>query len=118
MAEVAGAARFNGKVRPTLDVKRVGLIAFWDDDAALDAFLRDHELAAQLDGGWRVRLEPLRAFGAWPGLPEDVPRPRGVEHDGPAVVITIARFRWRRVLSFLRTNAKAEESFLAAKGMR
>src|SRR6185436_9856693 len=87
MAEVAPAARFNGKFRPSLNFGRIGLIAFWDDEAALDGFLRDHELATALAGGWRVRLEPLRAFGAWPGLPDDVPKPRSVEHDGPAAVI-------------------------------
>ena len=116
MAEIAPAARFNGKFRPSLHWSRVGLIAFWDDDAALDTFLRDHEVAAALAGGWRVRLEPLRAFGDWPGLPDDLPRQRAVEHEGPAAVITIARFRWRRVISFFRTNAPAEASLLAAKG--
>ena len=29
-----------------------------------------------------VRLEPLRAWGSWPGLPEDLPKARNVEHDG------------------------------------
>jgi hypothetical protein len=117
MAEVSPAARFNGKVRPTLQFSRAGLIAFWDDDAALDAFLAEHPVAGALADGWRIRLAPLRAFGTWPGLPEDVPKPRTVEHEGPAAVITIARFRWSRVIKFFRTNAAAEASVLEAPGM-
>jgi hypothetical protein len=53
--------------RPRL--AHVGLIAAWDDDAALDAFLDSDPLAQRLAGGWRVRLEPLRAFGTWSALP-------------------------------------------------
>jgi hypothetical protein len=48
---------------------RVGLIAAWDDDRALDGFLAGHPLAKRLAGGWHVRLQPLRVFGSWPQMP-------------------------------------------------
>ena len=51
---------------------RVGLVAAWEDDAALERFLAADRLARALAGGWHVRLAPLRAWGAWralPGLP-------------------------------------------------
>jgi hypothetical protein len=65
-----------------------------------------------------VRLEPLRAFGSWPGLPADVPAPRHVEHDGPVVVITLGRLRASQAVRFLRATAKAEAAVLAAPGLR
>jgi hypothetical protein len=98
------------------DFGRVALVAFWDDDAALDTFLAGHPLAQKLAGGWRVRLAPLRIHGSWPGVPDDVPRARNVEHDGPAAVLTLGRFRWRRVVPFLRTSAKAEGAVVDAPG--
>jgi len=51
------------------DLHRWALLAVWDDDTALDAFLADSLVAA----GWRagevytVRLAPLRSHGAWSG---------------------------------------------------
>jgi hypothetical protein len=101
--------------KPTLG--RVALVAFWDGDDALDRFLVDHPLAKTLAGGWRVRLDPLRAWGSWPGVPDDLARSRTVDHEGPAAVLTLGRLRWSQGLRFLRTSAKAEAAVVAAPGL-
>ena len=116
-AEVAVAAPLGGSALPAPQVGRVGLIAFWEDDAALDRFLDGHRLAQRLGGGWRIRLEPLRAFGAFPGLPADVARPRTVTEDGPAAVLTLGRFKWHRAVPFFRTSRKAELAVVDAPGL-
>ena len=118
-ADVALAAplRGGGSV-PLPQLGRVGLIAFWDDDAALDCFLSDDPLAARLASGWHVRLAPLRAHGTWPGLPSDVPPQRNVDHEGPVAVLTLARLRASQAIRFVRTSAKAEASAVASPGMR
>ncbi|HUV10053.1 MAG TPA: spheroidene monooxygenase [Acidimicrobiia bacterium] len=116
-ASVALAAPLSGSLRPSPDLGRVGLIAFWDDDAALDGFLAGHPLAEKLADGWRARLAPLRAHGSWPGLPDDVPAQRSVDHEGPAVVLTLGRVRLSRVLPFFRASAKAEGRVLDAPGL-
>lgn len=92
-ADVGLTAPLSRRVRPSPNVGRVGLVAFWDDDDALDRFLAEHPVAAKLAGGWHVRLEPLRAFGSWPGLGEGIPAARVVDHDGPAAVLTLGRLR-------------------------
>jgi hypothetical protein len=116
-ADVALAAPLGGAFLPSLDARRVGLVAFWDDDESLDAFLADHPLAQALADGWHVRLEPLRAHGSWPGLPEDTPTGRAVTYDGPAVVVTIGRLRLSQAVRFLKASARAEERVLEAPGL-
>lgn len=117
-ADVALAAPLRGGAAlPVPQLGRACLIAFWDDDAALDRFLAGHPLAAVLASGWRARLAPLRAHGTWAGLPGDVPSQRDVDYDGPVVVLTLARLRATEAIRFVRTSAKAEKSATAAAGM-
>jgi hypothetical protein len=116
-ARVALAAPLGGALRPKPDLGRAALIGFRDDDAALDAFLATNPVAATIADGWHVRLVPLRAFGAWPGLPEDLLRSRHVDHDGPAAVLTLGRLRLGRAVPFLRASAKAEARVLDAPGL-
>jgi hypothetical protein len=116
-ADIGFAAPLSSKVRPAPDPGRVGLIAFWDDNAALDRFLADDPTAARLADGWHVRLEPLRATGTWPGLPEDLPTARTLHHDGPAAVLTLGRLRLTQTMRFLRTTAKAEGRVVEAPGL-
>jgi hypothetical protein len=116
-ADVGFGAPLSKSVLPKPTLSRVGLIAFWDDDDAVDRFLAEHPLAATLSGGWHVRLEPLRAFGAWPGLPAGVSGARKVDYDGPAVVLTLGRFRLTQAVRFFRTSAKAEGGVVNAPGL-
>jgi hypothetical protein len=116
-ANVALTAPLSGAVVPSPAFSRVGLIAFWVDDDALDGFLSDHPMAATLAGGWHVRLDPLRASGSWPGLPSDVPTKHDVELDGPAAVLTLGRLRLTQVVRFLRASAKAEGAVVGAPGL-
>jgi hypothetical protein len=94
-----------------------GLIAFWDDEGALDRFEDSHPLAERLADGWQVRLEPLRLSGSWPGVPDDIPQARTVEHDGATAVLTLGRLRLTQAPRFLRTSAKAEAAVVGAAGL-
>ena len=98
-------------------VKRIGLFAFWDDDAAFERFTAGHPTAARFEGGFRARLRPLRAHGTWPGLPEDLPRARTVPHDGPVVVFTLGSLHLTQTVRFLRTSRPAERAAVAHEGM-
>lgn len=96
---------------------RVGLIAAWEDDAALDSFLAGHSLARQLDRGWHVRLEPLRISGAWAGLEGFPPRTVAIPDDEPVGVLTLGRLKLTRVLPFLRASAAAEGAALRSPAL-
>ena len=116
-ADIGLAAPLRASVLPAVNVGRVALVAFWDDDDALDRFLADHPTAAALSGGWHARLEPRRAFGTWPGLPEGLPRGRAEGATEPAIVLTLGRLRFTQLLRFLRASAKAEAEIADAPGM-
>lgn len=116
-ADVAIAAPLGGSILPAPQVRRIAMVGIWDDDASIDRFLDEHPHAQALAGGWRVRLEPLRAWGTWPGLPDEVPRGRNVDDDGPAAVLTMGRVKVTRAVPFLRTSNRAENAVLTAPGL-
>jgi hypothetical protein len=96
---------------------RAGLIAAWDDDSALDDFLSGHRVAGRFEAGWHVRLEPLRTFGFWPGMPDLPKRVDGADDQEPVAVLTLGRPRLRRVLPFLRASAPAERAAVGHPAM-
>jgi len=116
-ADVALTAPLSHRMLPRPDLGRIALVALWDDDAALDRFLREQPLAAMLAEGWRVRLEPLRASGSWPGLDDDIPSDRAVPSEGHVAVLTLGRLRPRRAVPFFRASAKAEGAAVVAPGL-
>lgn len=103
------------------DPGRVGMIAFWDDDAALSRYLGDDPAT-----GWHVRLDPVQIHGyhatrgsegadtwpGWPGLPSET-RP---DPGGPSVVLTLARTRVSQTPRFLRASAWAAKPLASAPG--
>ncbi len=107
-AETALTAPLSESLLPSPRLGRVGLIASWDDDRALDEFSVNHPLAEQLSGGWHVRLEPLRVYGAWSGMPDLPAQERPVADEEPVAVLTLGQLRLRRIRPFLRASARAE----------
>jgi hypothetical protein len=110
-----------GQSPPVPQLGRRALVAFWEDEAALGAFLATDARAADLTGGWSVRLEPLRAVsivaGPWPGLTPDVPSGEVDERSDPTVVLTIGHLRATRAIPFLRASARAERDVVRAPGL-
>jgi len=113
---LAAPLRGSGSTAPMLG--RVAFLGFWSDDAALEAFCASHPYAGHFRSGWWARLEPLRAFGKWPGLGPDVPKARAVTSDGPVVVLTLGRLRLPRARRFLRASRPAEAAAVHSPGFR
>src|SRR3954453_5252471 len=106
------------------DLRRWGLFAVWEDEAALDAFLAGSEVAAR----WRslgqetfnVRLAPLRWHGRWAGADPFQPRPpaaRGDAAAGPVAVLTRATIRPRRLRAFYGAIAPPARALLESEGL-
>jgi hypothetical protein len=107
-AEIVTAAPLSGRLLPRPNLGRVGLIAGWDDEPAVEAFLAGHPLAEQLAHGWHVRLQPTRVFGRWPQLPGLPATEEPMDDAEPAAVLTLGRLRLSQTLRFLRASAAAE----------
>jgi hypothetical protein len=115
-AEIGLAAPLGGKPRPKPQPGRVVLVTMWNDERALDQFVAEAPVARTMAAGWHVRLEPLRVWGGWPGIPDDLPRTRDVESTGPVAVLTLGRLRVRRAVPFIRATTKAEARVIDAPG--
>ena len=87
---------------------------------SLDRFQARHPAAAALAGGYRVRLKPVRIFGAWPQLGDLGIEQAGGERragGGPVAVLTLGRLRLRRAGAFLRASARAEADALSSPAL-
>ncbi len=122
-ASISGLLQANAGVGATFGTTparpspgRVGLIAFWQDEAALKQFEATHPLAAALGDGLVVHARPLRVHGSWPGVGDDVPKQRNIEHDGPVLVLTLAKTKISRFIPFFRASQPAEKAVAAAPG--
>jgi hypothetical protein len=111
-AETAFTAPITGRLLPAPDLGRVGLIAAWEEDAALDEFAVRHPLGERLAGGWQLRMRPLRVSGSWPRMPGLPERQLPVDDEEPVAVLTLGRPRVGRLLPFLRSAAAAEAGSL------
>lgn len=112
----AGLAATFGTSPPRPSPGRIGLISFWRDEAARRRFDASHPLAARLGGGLVVHARPLRVHGAWPGVGDDVPKSRNVDHRGPVLVLTLARTKFTRAIPFMRASQPAEKAVVQAPG--
>lgn len=103
--------------RPPLpNPRRVGLIAAWRDAASLERFLAESPIASRLADGFRVALEPLRVWGAWPDA-GPIPTGATADDDAPVAAITLGRLRLLRTMAFLAASGGAERHALEHPGM-
>jgi hypothetical protein len=111
-AEPAFTVPLGGRI-PRPHPRRIGLIAAWQDDTALDRFLASHPVGQAIVGGWHTRLEPLRCFGSWPALPGLPKKELPVDDAEPVAALTLGRLRLLRTGPFLRAGAPAERDAVA-----
>jgi len=93
---------------PPRNFGRVGMIAAWESDAALERFSLLHPVARHLAGGWQVRLRPLRVFGNWAGMPGLPTRALPIDDEESVGILTLGQLRLRRIASFRRSAGPAE----------
>lgn len=116
-AETLTTAPLGEPLLPPRRFDRVGLLAAWEDEAALDAFLAGSDAARRLAGGWQARLDPLRVSGAWAGLDGLPAQPRPVDDGEPVAVLTLGRLRLRRTGAFRASAGPAEAAAIASPAL-
>lgn len=108
----AAAVLSLGHVPPRPLTGRIGFIAAWSDDSALDTFLTDHPWRENLAGGYEVRLQPMRSFGSWAAVPELQIGHEERSPDEPVAALTLGRLRASQAARFFRASALAERPLL------
>jgi len=103
------------------DLRRWALFAVWEDEAALDAFLAGSEIPARWRSlgreTWSVKLEPLRAHGAWGGADPLAGSAAPAHADGPVAVLTRATIRPTRLRAFYGAIEPPAAELLRAPGL-
>ncbi|HWB69068.1 MAG TPA: hypothetical protein VG518_03750 [Solirubrobacterales bacterium] len=110
-------APLGSELLPSPQPGRVGMIASWDDDAALERFRAEDPLARRFANGWMAKLEPLRVYGAWSGMPDLPTAELPAGEDERVAVLTLGQLRLRRIGPFLRASAHAEGEALGETAM-
>lgn len=91
-----------------LQLRCAAVFARWEDEASLEAFLREDRLGRRLATGWHVRLEFLRRWGSvaeFADLPQDAGRS---DPDEPAVAVTLARMKLPELVRFVHWGRPVE----------
>jgi hypothetical protein len=103
------------------DLRRWGMFAVWDDDAALDAFLAWSAVARRwatlAEERYVVRLAPVRWHGAWGGrdpLAGSVPVSAG---DRPVAILTRAAIRVPSARAFYASTAAPDADLPRQPGL-
>jgi hypothetical protein len=104
------------------DLRRWALFAVWERPEQLDAFLARSPVPAfwraWAEEAWSVRLDPLRAHGAWGGRNPLAGAGPAREHEsGTVAILTRATIRPRRLVPFYRAIAQPAADLLARPGL-
>ena len=103
------------------DLRRWALFAVWEDDAALDDFLRGSEIPARWQAlgreSYTVRLAPLRSRGAWGGSNPLAAAPAAAADDGAVAILTRAAIRPTRLWAFYAAIAPPAADLAGSPGL-
>jgi heme-degrading monooxygenase HmoA len=105
---------------PSVDLRRRAVLAVWDDDMALDQFLRSSPVATawrEAEESWHVRLRLISGGGRWRG--QEILRDMTVVTDatGPIITLTRANVRPKHWRKFARASRVTNIDVAAAAGL-
>jgi hypothetical protein len=92
---------------PRYDLRKVAVFAWWNDAAALDAFLRQPASAAFADG-WHVSLQLYRRWGRVTEIADAVVDAALARPEQSVVAVTLARLKLSQTLRFTRWGKPVE----------
>jgi hypothetical protein len=92
-----------------MQLRNLAMFAYWESDAALDAFLADTKLGHTLSAGWHVRLKFLRQWGRFSEFDDLPANVDDADPAQPVVAVTIARLKLPQVFRFIRWGKPVEK---------
>jgi len=92
-----------------MQLRKLAMFAYWDNEEALDAFLTNTRLGHKLAAGWHVRLRFLRQWGQFSEF-GNLPKPvTDADPDQPIVAVTLARLKLPELFRFIHWGKPVEE---------
>jgi len=90
-------------------IRQVAVFAQWDNEEALDSFLKNDNFGKKLSKGWHTRLTYLRQWGEISGFV--IPKENHVLEDQevPVVAVTLARMKLFQVPRFIHWGRPVEK---------
>lgn len=90
-------------------VRQVAVFAQWENEAAIDCFLKENNFGKRLAKGWHTRLIFMRQWGKISGF--EIPNETldTTTTDIPVVAVTLARMRFPEIPRFIRWGRPVEK---------
>lgn len=85
------------------------VFAQWENEEALEDFLKNNSKGKQLAKGWHIRLNFLRQWGSISGFKIAKETVELENEDKPVVAVTIARMKYTEIPRFLRWGRPVEK---------
>ena len=83
-----------------MQLRHLAVFASWDDEHAIETFLKNTELGRTLAMGWQARLELVRRWGHVSEF-DETPTRDDTDPDAPVVAVTLARLKLPQVPRFI-----------------
>lgn len=88
--------------------REIVVFAQWENENALNEFLKSNSTGKQLSKGWHIRLEFLRQWGGITGF--QIPTLEiEIDDKQPIVAVTIARMKYSQIPRFIRWGRPVEK---------
>jgi hypothetical protein len=90
-------------------VRQIAVFAQWEDETAIDNFLKQHCMGKILSRGWHTRLKFMRQWGKFSDFEFPIENLPTVDSDSPVVAVTIARMKLFQVPRFIKWGRPVEK---------
>ncbi|RKR15389.1 hypothetical protein CLV91_1474 [Maribacter vaceletii] len=90
-------------------IKQVAIFAQWENENALESYLKEEKFGKILTKGWHVRLEFMREWGKISGYKIPEQKTKLENKASPVVAVTIARMKPFAIPRFLRWGRPVEK---------
>jgi len=90
-------------------IKQIAIFAQWENENALENYLKEEKFGKILAKGWHVRLEFMREWGKISGYKIPEQKAKLENESSPVVAVTIARMKPFAIPRFLRWGRPVEK---------